>query len=468
MKKVFDIESILVFTPLHIYEILLKLISFSPQKRSSHIRNDMTFLNWLNDNTDSRCKSNSEKFYSLFFYKNMFCNLGNKRLYRNATFINSCGGFCECSAIKRKQSYLKKYGVENPLQSAIIRDKIKKTNIEKYGVDNPMKLESTKAKARTTNIKKYGSISYLVTDDALDKKKLKNIEKYGSAHYKQSELGKLKYEKTMKQKYGVTNPGNMNDHVAKLKKTNMKKYNIEFPMQDVYFRKKYTNAMIRKYGVNYSHLIGKSRQDIDNFYDDGTFAELYDKSNNIKQLSKTISFSTSAIQKRAKLLGLPLKNGISWPHQLIIEHLYKLGIAIEINNRKIIEPYELDIVIPSKGLAIEINGSYWHGIGRQTDTNYHLNKTLLCRNKRYHLIHLNEKSIYNDFDIVTEIIGIHLMYKTDFFIPDKFILDRSLFDERLFGNHVIKKTLPPQITDNMYDCGYYIMELKGNRYEKSI
>lgn len=52
---------------------------------------------------------------------------------------------------KRKETCLKKYGVENVNRVPEVREKIKQTCLEKYGVDNPAKNEAIKEKTKATN-----------------------------------------------------------------------------------------------------------------------------------------------------------------------------------------------------------------------------------------------------------------------------------------------------------------------------
>jgi len=59
------------------------------------------------------------------------------------------------------------------------------------------------------------------------------------------------------------------------------------------------------------------------------------------------------------------------------------------SERSLIAPKELDIVIPSKGIAIEFNGLYWHSEASGKDRNYHLDKTKACEAKGYQSIHMN-------------------------------------------------------------------------------
>ena len=72
---------------------------------------------------------------------------------------------------------------------------------------------------------------------------------------------------------------------------------------------------------------------------------------------------------------LDLINLINSIHEGVIEH-----------DREIIKPYELDIVIPSKKIAIEYCGLYWHSELAGKDRKYHLNKLNLCNEKGYKLI----------------------------------------------------------------------------------
>lgn len=68
---------------------------------------------------------------------------------------------------------------------------------------------------------------------------------------------------------------------------------------------------------------------------------------------------------------------------------------------------ELDIYIPSKNLAIEFNGLFWHSIGPKPTKiypNYHRDKTVLCNEKGIRLIHVNENEWSQKKDIIKSII----------------------------------------------------------------
>ena len=68
------------------------------------------------------------------------------------------------------------------------------------------------------------------------------------------------------------------------------------------------------------------------------------------------------------------------------------------NDRNIINPYELDIVVPSKKIAFEYDGLFWHSEVKK-DKDYHLLKTEKCIENDYRLIHIFEDEWLNKSDI---------------------------------------------------------------------
>ena len=69
-------------------------------------------------------------------------------------------------------------------------------------------------------------------------------------------------------------------------------------------------------------------------------------------------------------------------------------------DRKIIEPYELDIVVPSKKIAIEYCGLYWHSERNGKGATYHLTKLNKCIKNGYRLITIFEDEWLFKKDIV--------------------------------------------------------------------
>ena len=73
-----------------------------------------------------------------------------------------------------------------------------------------------------------------------------------------------------------------------------------------------------------------------------------------------------------------------------IEQIVATDGTTRVSDRSLIRPFELDIYIPEKKIAIEYNGLYWHSQRRGKDKKYHLNKTELCEDKGVQLIHIFE------------------------------------------------------------------------------
>jgi hypothetical protein len=76
---------------------------------------------------------------------------------------------------------------------------------------------------------------------------------------------------------------------------------------------------------------------------------------------------------------------------------------VETNIKNIIPPYELDIYIPEKKLAIEFNGNYWHST-LQKEANYHQKKTIACTKKHIQLIHIFEYEWKNNKESIKDYI----------------------------------------------------------------
>ena len=85
------------------------------------------------------------------------------------------------------------------------------------------------------------------------------------------------------------------------------------------------------------------------------------------------------------------------------------------HTKKYIYPYELDFYLPDKRLAIEFNGTYYHSTKRKSE-DYHLMKSLMCRDKNIRLIHIYEFEDFNkQLFLLSELIkGNDLYPKNDF------------------------------------------------------
>lgn len=90
-------------------------------------------------------------------------------------------GYCEeCTKknklIKQKQTFITKYGVENPNKLQNIREKIKKTSLEKYGVEYYSQTKEFNDKFKKTCFEKYGVENPNQNKDIKEKAKKTNLE----------------------------------------------------------------------------------------------------------------------------------------------------------------------------------------------------------------------------------------------------------------------------------------------------
>ena len=129
--------------------------------------------------------------------------------------ITHSGECCrKWKAIKNKQVFLEKYGVDNPWKSEEVKQKIKETCfykygdqnyrninkakvtfIEKYGVDNPWKSEEIKQKIKETLSLKYGSPTF----NNRQKAKETNLVRYGVDSYARTNDFKQNYKNHLKE-----------------------------------------------------------------------------------------------------------------------------------------------------------------------------------------------------------------------------------------------------------------------------
>lgn len=73
---------------------------------------------------------------------------------------------------------------------------------------------------------------------------------------------------------------------------------------------------------------------------------------------------------------------------------------VMLRDRTILKGRELDIYVPSKNIAIEYNGLFWHCEAQKPDKFYHLKKTEECASKGVRLIQIFEDEYVNKEEIV--------------------------------------------------------------------
>lgn len=254
---------------------------------------------------------------------------------------------------------------------------------EKYGM-HPMKTEETKNNLRASVKEKHGVEWASQIDGWYNTVKKNNLEKRGIEHY--NNIKQIK--ETCLERYGVENYRHTDEYKEKYKQTCIKKYGVEHSSQQKKFQVEHYKNMFDKF---MDHPRFKDFLPMFSFKEyDGVSAKKYEftcrRCNNIRLHSLD--------NGKSPICPTCDKNNSSFFQKEIydfINELFDNCKNIEINNRKIIYPKEIDIVIPDLKMGIECDGLVWHSevIGRKNKT-YHVNKSNFSLGRGYRLIHIFE------------------------------------------------------------------------------
>jgi hypothetical protein len=156
---------------------------------------------------------------------------------------------------------------------------------------------------------------------------------------------------------------------------------------------------------------GKTRQNSHKVIDKVTFQRLYTEAGSLTGLSQSTGLSMNWLRCLRSRYGIDLipTNKRSTPERNLCDHLTDQGITIEICDRTIIAPLELDVVIPDKKLAIEVSGTVWHSESfGSKPRSYHRSKWIHCRNAGHDLLTLwaHEISSHAVLQLVSKKAGV--------------------------------------------------------------
>lgn len=327
---------------------------------------------------------------------------GALKLLRNETCSHECSKILEKQTgkiyekqEKIKQTNLRKYGVENPQQRKEIKTKTINTNIEKYGCSNPQQNQNIREKTKNTNLEKYGVEFVFQSPEIRDKIKQTNIEKYG-----------------------VENIALLPNHYEKCKDTLIKNYGVDhYSKSDIFKEKRYTEN-IKKIQSNLPEnikILQISDPDLelfDSFENPNKRIKFCCYTHNIEEIVPVETFKfryreySTCCSQCANIFP-----SSSAKEKDILNYLksFYSGEIIE-NDRKIIHPQELDIVLTEKNIAIEFCGLFWHNENR-VGKYYHYNKMKKCCEKGYKLITIFEDEWDYKKEIVKNILKAKLINK---------------------------------------------------------
>lgn len=319
----------------------------------------MEFVNNIEEliELQSKTKTSSK---DLFEFNCEVC--GKKSTRRIANKKNTTMLCTQCYA---KKKCLEKYGVENPSQVKEIKEKKKQTSIAHYGVENPMQSKkiSSMFEGNANPMKRADVVKKCLDNRDFSNYAEKCRKAWNSKTEEEKNSIKEKRQSTCEEKYGDKNFNNR----AAYKETCFKKFGVSNPRLDPSVIQKLENTCTEKYGVPY-------------VMQDPEFQELLRSKKGVKDESDL------EIELREFVQSICGKENVS------------------IQDRALLKGKELDLYIPSKRVAIEFNGLYWHSdkVGLKNNNTIpdikdrekarlrHLQKTEACEKEGVRLIHIFE------------------------------------------------------------------------------
>lgn len=292
------------------------------------------------------------------------CKCGNLLKFKNGTigYGNYCSNKClECinyNISKMKKGSMDKHGCLYPAQSKKVQDLIKQTNFKKYGVEFAGQIKEGQEKQKKTCLEKYGVEYALQNEQVKNKTKNTNIKLYGCENVNQN--------KKIRKKASIKFTNNFINNRLREKLNIIKElYNIvphEWSLDEyININKKYA----------FIHIDCKK-----------IFVR---------------SLYNGKLPKCPKCHKLKGTSKIEIKLQDELTNIYGSD-KIQCNNRELIKPYELDIII-NNIIAVEVNGIYWHREGSRS-TPVEL-KSKLCP---IPLLHFTDIELIENFEKCLKII----------------------------------------------------------------
>jgi hypothetical protein len=308
---------------------------------------------------------------------------------KNPEFITKTCEGCRkeftISSRKKRQRFCNKSCAQN---TPSVQEKMRKSQLktfnEKYGVDHPMQTEGVVNNLKNSMLKKYGVEHALLRGDFLSKVKQSKLANHGNENF--NNIDKIK--QTCLDRYGVDNVRKSEIVNSKLKKTIYKNHFLF--IEDFCKTKKITLLFTENEYVGY-HFKNKYRfkcNDCNKEFE----SDIYKPDYIFCDVCNPIDNQT-------------LENDLF----LFIDSIVPKNVDIKRNDGTILFGKELDIYIPFKKFAIELNGLYWHSEnGRGIGKFYHLNKSKSCISHGINLIHIFENEWVGKKEIVKSILKNHL------------------------------------------------------------
>lgn len=332
------------------------------------------------------------------------CEHGNKRSFAGLIkgYRQYCGSgtscACRCAAQKTKISLW--HNSLSELDRANIAQKMRTTSLEKYGVEFPMQSDLVKNKIAN----QFGGIGFQ-REDIQEKSRIATKQKRGVSYALQDPAVQQKVKETTVSRYGKM----MTQARSKL----LELYPNGNPFNLSEIQAQATRTRIEKYGtahVKQMHLSDATLAILDNEEKFKEFAA--GKTLSIIALELGINATTAANYANRyqcrDLLGSAHRS--IWEYR-IAEFLDQHNIRYVQNSKQIIAPLEIDFFLPDHGVGLEVGSLFWHSELRGgRDKNYHFHKWQTTRHQGISLYQYWDDELSTNFGMIEKKI-LHLTGK---------------------------------------------------------
>lgn len=363
--------------------------------RSSH----NNLYNEINDNFDGR--NFSEKLY-VYLYGTKDRECCNEDCIKKCYFKSFNKGFNQCCssacssqyakpkrAAAIKETFNKKYGVDSPMELKSIRNKIKE-----HHDNGTYDYDEMKQKRRRTKQDKYGDPTF----NNQKKARATKLERYNDENFN----NRAQAIETLEERYGSKiHPNTLKKFKERLEKdeigVNSTKFKQWLDSNDI------TNASQLE-SVKAKKQLSRRKADLDRIFErvktvatplftrDDWISSHYENKYPFECTTCSTEFRdhlfSGSLPRCPKCFPKHVHSSIE--QQQLSQWLKSLNIQVIENDKTILNSKELDIVLPDHKIAIEYNGVYYHSeVSGGKGSDYHISKTLECKEKGYKLIHIN-------------------------------------------------------------------------------
>jgi hypothetical protein len=314
---------------------------------------------------------------------------------------------------KRAQTNLVRFGSENVFQSPVIKQKIKDHFLDKYHVDNPAKvpeiaqqradtfkhrvqtqagyLDDIVDKRRQTTTERYGVDNIAKLPQIQEQKKFNFMNAHGVEHHAQLPEIRAKTQATLIERYGHAHTFQSPEVCAKIRATMQERYGVEHSSQHPESIAKTKTTMQERYGVTYfpqRHIPADIMALLD---DELKFVEFV-TGKGIIESSRILMVDKTTISSRIQRYDCAsvMVTNHSYLENEMSAFLQHASIPYQQGIRSIIAPLELDFFCEQHGIAIEMNGDYWHCDHVRQNPEYHFEKWQRCDQLGIRLIQISE------------------------------------------------------------------------------